>query len=269
MFARNLLHYAADDEAAGKGMGRGECSSSRGASSKSGRSATTGRGRGLVERCAPQGRPRLGACQGFRRTWRTSSRCSSVSASSCGPVLARAVRTRRPRRGSRARFHSPNKGASPVTPRSSARAHAAYLAMLELKSALEEELCDRAGDRRRRSPPGHEELTSALAAPAGWHPRVIAHLRSLLLRMARVETMMLSQRSGARMAPVRDREVLAASREVDRMLARGGDAAAGAAQSRSRRERRRPQRDCRGARAHRRLGDEVARMFVGSSGPST
>jgi hypothetical protein len=36
--------------------------------------------------------------------------------------------------------------------------------------------------------------------------------------MANVETLMLSQRAGATMAPVRDREVLAASQEVMRIV---------------------------------------------------
>jgi hypothetical protein len=47
---------------------------------------------------------------------------------------------------------------------------------------------------------------------------VLARLRALLLRMSNVETLMLSQRAGANMAPVRDREVVAASRDVDRIV---------------------------------------------------
>jgi hypothetical protein len=87
--------------------------------------------------------------------------------------------------------------------------------MLELKSALEEELCGALGIDEN---PGHEELVSLLTARQWIAPEISAHLRALLLRLAQVETMMLSQRSGATMAPVRDREVVAASREVDRIL---------------------------------------------------
>jgi hypothetical protein len=69
-------------------------------------------------------------------------------------------------------------------------------------------------------------------------PDASVRLRGLLLRMANVETMMLSQRAGATMAPVRDREVLTVSREVvrivgdvresARMSARSGELARGA-----------------------------------------
>jgi hypothetical protein len=89
------------------------------------------------------------------------------------------------------------------------------LAMLELKSALEEELCAALGMEEN---PGHEELAAALASRRWVGPEVLAHLRSLLLRMAQAETMMLSQRSGATMAAVRDREVLTASKEVARIV---------------------------------------------------
>jgi hypothetical protein len=96
---------------------------------------------------------------------------------------------------------------APRTPR--------LLAMLELKSALEEELCSALGLDEN---PGHEELVSSLGSRKWIAPEALAHLRSLLLRMAQIETMMLSQRSGATIAAVRDREVLAASREVGRIV---------------------------------------------------
>jgi hypothetical protein len=89
------------------------------------------------------------------------------------------------------------------------------LALLELKSALEEGLCAALGLDEN---PGHEELITMLTARKWLAPEGTARLRGLLLQMARFETLMLSQRAGATMAPVRDREVLALSREVVRVV---------------------------------------------------
>ena len=239
MFARNLLHYAADDgdrrrergtpqtsrRAARPGRDReSACSSSRGASSRwatFGEDPEAGARGATARRCGTRSRPC--AQRASRRRWRTSLRCSSGSAivvwtgsragrthKAAAPRFTRAVAARR------------SKGASRGTRPSSAHARTPrLLAMLELKSALEEELCDALGmDENPGHEPGHEALTSALASRRLVAPEVLAQLRSLLLRMAQVETMMLSQRSGATMAPVRDREVLAASGEVGRIVAR-------------------------------------------------
>jgi hypothetical protein len=221
-FARNLLHYVADDEPAqGGGLGKGHVYLVEGAFDQVGTFGETeespwaARLRALKDALLSvrnQGFPPplayfFAVLVGLGIVWWTGSRAG------------------RPHRIVVPRFTRP----IPLAQQGGVAGHAALigaahtpriLAILELKSALEEELCAALGLDEN---PGHVELLSALGSPpASWRGRVapeaIAHLKGLLLRLAQIETLMLSQRSGASMAPVRDREVLATSREVDRIL---------------------------------------------------
>ena len=224
MFARNLLHYVADDS---------------GKSPPGGDDEGAGHGKGrvfLVEGAFDQvgtfGEEPGGAWGERMRALRDA--LATVQAEGFPPWMAylfavlvglgivtwTGSRAGRTHKSSVPRFTRP----VPLAQQGGVAGHAAIiaaprtprlLAMLELKSALEEELCAALGLEEN---PGHVELTSALAARRWVGPEVVAHLRSLLLRMAQVETMMLSQRSGATMAPVRDREVLSASEEVGRIV---------------------------------------------------
>ncbi len=89
------------------------------------------------------------------------------------------------------------------------------LAMMELKSALEEELSFRLGLEKV---PGAERLVLAAESKRLLGSDALAALRRLLLRMGTIETMVLSERAGA-MKPVADKEVVEASRAVERILA--------------------------------------------------
>jgi hypothetical protein len=228
MFARNLLHYAADDGVSVQAAGRSTPDNDAGGS---------GKGRvflveGSFEQIGTFGEDTEGAFAERMRSLRDA--LASVHAEGFPPtvmylfavlvglgiVLWTGSRAGRTHKAATPRF---TRGI-PLAQQGGVAGHAAIiggartpriLAMLELKSALEEQVCAALGIIEN---PGHEELTSALAARRWVAPEVLAHLRSLLLRMAQVETMMLSQRSGATMAPVRDREVLATSREVDRIV---------------------------------------------------
>ena len=88
------------------------------------------------------------------------------------------------------------------------------LAVLELKSELEEDLCKTLGLDQN---PGHEALVGLIAARRLLDAEGLRSLKALLLRMASAETMVLSQRANA-MPPFRDREVLAVARTVKQML---------------------------------------------------
>ena len=89
------------------------------------------------------------------------------------------------------------------------------LAMMELKSALEEELSFRLGLDKV---PGAERLVLAAESKRLLGSEALAALRRLLLRMGTIETMVLSERAGA-MRPVADKEVVEASHTVERILA--------------------------------------------------
>jgi hypothetical protein len=89
------------------------------------------------------------------------------------------------------------------------------LALLELKSALEEELATRLG--LDRTPP-HEELVSRLRA-ANLVDAAVAHdLSRLLAMLARMETRLATRRRGA-VERVRDADVLAVAARVREVLA--------------------------------------------------
>jgi hypothetical protein len=224
MFARNLLHYAADDPSkspsgdddAGGGRGKGRVFLVEGAFEQVGTfGEEPGGAWGERVRALRDGLAAIRA-EGFP-PWMAYLFAVLVG---LGIVLWTGSRAGRTHKASIPRFTRP----IPLAQQGGVAGHAAIiggartprlLAMLELKSALEEELCAALGLEEK---PGHEALLSALATRRWVAPEVIAHLRSLLLRMAQVETMMLSQRSGATMAPVRDHEVLSTSEEVARIL---------------------------------------------------
>ncbi len=212
-FARNLLHYAAGDDGGERGHGRlfmaegafeqvgayGEEPSWLGDRLRALREAlATVRAEGLSPTMAYV----LAVIVGVAVVWWTGSRAG------------------RTHQASPPRFTRP----IPLAAQGGVAGHAAVigaakaprlLALLELKSALEEGLCAALGLDEN---PGHEELITMLTARKWLAPEGTARLRGLLLQMARFETLMLSQRAGATMAPVRDREVLALSREVVRVV---------------------------------------------------
>ncbi|MEO6572502.1 MAG: DUF4350 domain-containing protein [Polyangiaceae bacterium] len=90
------------------------------------------------------------------------------------------------------------------------------LAMLEWKSALEEELCGLLG---LDAPPAHDVLASQVAAAGLLDTQGLHALRQLLLRMASIETLVLSRRPGA-MRKVADIEVVVTARTIRDLLQR-------------------------------------------------
>jgi hypothetical protein len=95
------------------------------------------------------------------------------------------------------------------------------LAMLELKAALEDDLCALLGLDRM---PGHEALLAQLSTRALIDTEGLRTLKRLLLRLSSVETMVLSQRhqqqgaASPAMQPIRDREVLQVARSIKKIL---------------------------------------------------
>ncbi len=89
------------------------------------------------------------------------------------------------------------------------------LAILELKSALEEQLTTLLGLAKV---PGHQDLLSQMAARSLLDPEGMHALRRVLLRMSNVETMVVFQRSGGMVQSVRDHEVVAIARTVKELL---------------------------------------------------
>jgi hypothetical protein len=89
------------------------------------------------------------------------------------------------------------------------------LALLELKSALEEELTILLGLERV---PAADVLVAHVIGSRLLDADAARSLRQLLLRMAKIETMMLSHQK-AGLARVRDREVVAIAATVNELLA--------------------------------------------------
>lgn len=96
------------------------------------------------------------------------------------------------------------------------------LAMLELKSALEEALCALLDLEQQ---PGTEALVQKVASTRLLDDDGLRTLKRLMLRMSSVETMVLSQQNAQGRAwqkgapdPVRDKEVVAAAKAVNRLL---------------------------------------------------
>jgi hypothetical protein len=89
------------------------------------------------------------------------------------------------------------------------------LAILELKSALEEQLAVMLG--LGKVPP-HQELLSAVAERGLLDAEGVRSLSKLLLRMSNVETMVVYQRTGGMVQPVRDNEVVTIAKSMRQIL---------------------------------------------------
>ncbi len=104
------------------------------------------------------------------------------------------------------------------------------LAMLELKAALEEDLCAVLGIDRM---PGHEAILVQLSSRALLDTEGLRALKAILLRLSQVETMVLSQQPapqggkaaaaafaaiGATAQPIKDREVLQMAVSIKKIL---------------------------------------------------
>jgi hypothetical protein len=89
------------------------------------------------------------------------------------------------------------------------------LAVLELKSALEEQLTTMLGLDKV---PGHQELLAQITTRGVLDAEGVHTLRRLLLRMSNVETMVVFQRSGGMVQSVRDQEVVSIGRTVKQLL---------------------------------------------------
>jgi len=88
------------------------------------------------------------------------------------------------------------------------------LAMLELKSALEEDLARRLGLDR---PPPHDELMSKVRAAGLLDATHAVALERVLARLARIESLLLMRRRGAA-ERVRDTDVMAMAARVHALL---------------------------------------------------
>jgi hypothetical protein len=89
------------------------------------------------------------------------------------------------------------------------------LAILELKSALEEQLAVMLGASKV---PPHQELISLVAEQGLLDAEGVRSLSKLLLRMSNVETMVVYQRTGGMVQPVRDNEVVSIARSMRQLL---------------------------------------------------
>jgi hypothetical protein len=103
------------------------------------------------------------------------------------------------------------------------------LAVLELKSALEEQLTTMLGLAKV---PGHQDLLNQISTRGLLDAEGVHTLRRLLLRMSNVETMVVFQRSGGMVQSVRDNEVVSIARTVKQLLD-AAEAGAGAARMRA------------------------------------
>jgi hypothetical protein len=90
------------------------------------------------------------------------------------------------------------------------------LAVLELKSALEEQLTALMGLAKV---PGHQELLAQVEKRGLLDAEGVHTLRRLLLRMSNVETMVVFQRSGGMVQAIRDNEVVSIAKSVRQLLA--------------------------------------------------
>ncbi len=89
------------------------------------------------------------------------------------------------------------------------------LAVLEMKSALEEQLAIMLSLNKV---PGHQELISQVAAKGLLDAEGVRSLSRLLLRMSNAETMVVFQRSGGMVQSIRDNEVVSIARSVRQIL---------------------------------------------------
>jgi hypothetical protein len=220
-FVRNVLRYAGDDDQRANGSGHGRVFLVSGAFEQT---STFGEEPSLRTAIAARVRALEDALATIRSDGMPPGLAMAVAAIvGVGIMLWVGSNAVRVHKATQPRFTRP----IPLAAQGGVAGHAAVvagdaarpgsarlLAMLELKSALEEELCTALGLDEN---PGHEEIVAKVSG-RGVDPSVVASLRALLLRMAQVETMMLSQRAGATMAAVRDREVLSASKEARRVV---------------------------------------------------
>jgi hypothetical protein len=136
-----------------------------------------------------------------------------------GVVAWTSTRAGRPHRAVTPRFMRP----VPAVAQGGVAGHAAIigapgtsrvLAVLELKSALEEELSTRLGLER---PPPHEELLAKVRAARLLDASHLVTLERLLAHLAHVESLLVMRRRGA-VERVRDAEVLAVAARVREVL---------------------------------------------------
>ena len=223
LFARNVLHYALDDDAVvGKRHGKvyvmsGDFAVSGAYGDESSTTSFLDRLRAfreLLEEVNREGIPPLAAFLV----------AASVGLGIVLWVSSRAARTHEPIIPRYTR-------AVPVAAQGGVAGHAAViaapgttraLAVLELKSALEEELCAKLELDRATTP----EILARHAASAGVLSDPSARdLHRLLVRMAEVETLVLSRRSEA-LRRVRDADVLSMARVGHQLLNEMKDRAA-------------------------------------------
>ncbi|MEO8877548.1 MAG: DUF4350 domain-containing protein [Polyangiaceae bacterium] len=88
------------------------------------------------------------------------------------------------------------------------------LAMLEMKSALEDEFSNLLGLEKS---PGHDILAAKVASAGLLDPPHVSELKALLLRMANIETMVLA-RQGASLGKIADSEVVVTAKTIRGLL---------------------------------------------------
>ncbi len=88
------------------------------------------------------------------------------------------------------------------------------LAMLEMKSALEDEFSDLLGLEKA---PGHDILAAKVASAGLLDPQHVTELKALLLRMANIETMVLSRQASG-FGKIQDSEVVVTAKTIRGLL---------------------------------------------------
>jgi hypothetical protein len=231
-FARALLRYATDDNSWGKRGGR--VFVAEGDFEEAG---TFGEDSQLWDTLREWYRAIEDALESMRHQGLPAAAAYAVAiAVALGLVLWVGSRAGKTHRASPPRFVRP----IPLVAQGGVAGHAAViaspatsrvLAMLELKSALEEDLAhllglDRPGFHEGDAVmPGHEELLRKVGEARLLDEDGMRALKQLLLRMANVETILLSRR-GSALDKIRDREVIATAKAVQRILAEAHRAAA-------------------------------------------
>jgi hypothetical protein len=215
MFARHLLHYAGDDDTWGKRGGRVFI-----ATGDFEQRGSYGDDSALSSEWNERVRALKDALASLRREGMPAGMAYGLAiAVGLGVVVWIGSRAGRTHKGSIPRFTR----SIPLAGQGGVAGHAAVigapntsrvLAVLELKSALEEDICQSLGLDEN---PGHVAIVALLGERGLLDAEGVRSLKALLLRMASIETMVLSQRASA-MPPIRDREVLAVSRAVKSIL---------------------------------------------------
>jgi hypothetical protein len=221
-FARNMLRYAADDDAPGFAKRTGHVFILSGAFETRG---TYGEDSNALE---AWGRAIADAVESMRASgmpaWMMYLASVGIGFGLVLWVGSRAGRVHRPLSPRYTR-------GIPLAAQGGVAGHAAVvggerasrlLALLELKSALEEDLAMLAGLDRV---PGPDVLVAKVAQAKLLDAEGLHSLRQLLLRLAHVETIMLAQRNdgrwdGGALRRVRDREVVVTAEKVRELLGR-------------------------------------------------